>query len=244
VALLVAIIASVVAVTLDSVASIHAEHGPLLRTVEWTFTVLFSLEYALRMYCVKRPLAYATSFYGIVDVLAILPSFLSLVLPGAQSLLLVRALRIVRVFRILKLVHYLGEAQQLIVALRSSRAKITVFLVVVITVASIVGGLMHLIEGDHSGFDSIPAGVYWAIVTMTTVGFGDIAPVTAIGRLLASALMLLGYGIIAIPTGIVTSEIVRAGAAARKLRNEACPACAAEGHDLDAKHCKYCGHAL
>jgi voltage-gated potassium channel len=244
VALLIAIVASVLAVMLDSVASIHRDFGFALRVAEWTFTIAFTVEYGLRMYSVKRPLRYATSFYGLVDLLAILPSYLSLFIAGTQSLLLVRALRIVRVFRILKLSHHLGEAELLMVALRASRPKITVFLVVVSTVASIVGALMHLIEGETSGFESIPAGMYWAIVTMTTVGFGDITPVTTAGRVLATLLMLLGYGIIAIPTGIVTSEIVRAAALDRHITTQACPSCAAEGHDADAVHCKYCGHML
>jgi voltage-gated potassium channel len=243
VGLLIAILASVLAVMLDSVSWMHRDFGAELRAAEWTFTILFTFEYCVRLYTVKRPLHYATSFFGLVDLLAILPSYLSLFFPGVQALLLVRAIRIVRIFRILKLAHYLGEAQQLRVALRASRAKITVFLVVVVTVASTVGALMYLIEGEASGFDSIPTSFYWAIVTMTTVGFGDIAPITAVGRFLASLLMLLGYGIIAIPTGIVTSEIVRAGAL-RPVSAQACPSCAAEGHDIDAKHCKFCGHAL
>jgi voltage-gated potassium channel len=242
VGLLLAIVASVLAVMLDSVEWIHGAYGSALRTAEWVFTIAFTIEYALRLYSVKRPLRYTVSFFGIVDLLAILPSYLSLFIGGIESLLVVRALRIVRVFRILKLSHYLGEAQQLQRALHASRPKITVFLLVVTSVASIVGALMYLIEGEEHGFDSIPAGVYWAIVTMTTVGFGDIAPGTAVGRMLASLLMLLGYGIIAIPTGIVTSEIVRASG--RRVSAQACPSCAAEGHDADAKHCKYCGHAL
>lgn len=244
VGLLLAILGSVLAVMLDSVDWIHREHGTALRVAEWTFTILFTIEYGLRLYTVKRPLQYVTSFFGVVDLLAILPSFLSLLFPGAQALLIVRALRILRIFRILKLGHYLGEAEQLRAALRASRPKITVFLLFVTTVASIVGGLMYLFEGEASGFDSIPTGVYWAIVTMTTVGFGDIAPVTTTGRFLASLLMLLGYGIIAIPTGIVTSEIVRAASHGRPVSSQACPSCAAEGHDVDAVHCKYCGHAL
>lgn len=243
VALLAAILTSVLAVMLDSVSAIHRDYGSALRVTEWLFTIAFTIEFALRLYSVKRPFRYVVSFYGVIDLLAILPSYLSLFYDGAQSLMLVRALRIVRIFRILKLSHYLGEAQQLVFALRASRAKITVFLLVVTTVASIVGGLMYLIEGEASGFDSIPAGVYWAIVTMTTVGFGDIAPVTAVGRMLASLLMLLGYGIIAIPTGIVTSEIVRANMH-RSVSAQTCPSCAAEGHDTDAVHCKYCGHTL
>ena len=241
-ALLFAILASVLAVMLDSVGSIHREYGSVLRATELVFTILFTVEYGLRLYSVKRPSRYALSFYGIVDLLAILPSYLGLFLEGAESLLLVRALRIVRVFRIMKLGHYLGEAEQLTIALRASRPKITVFLVVVITSASIVGALMYLIEGPKHGFDSIPTGVYWAIVTMTTVGFGDIAPATTVGRMLASLLMLLGYGIIAIPTGIMTSEIVRAST--RRVSTQACPSCSAEGHDADAVHCKFCGHAL
>lgn len=243
VSLIVAIVISVVAVMLDSVASIHADYGVLLRIVEWVFTIVFTIEYALRLYTIQRPLRYMVSFYGIVDLLAILPSYLSLGFVGVESLLLVRALRLVRIFRVMKLSSYLGEAQQLLNALHASRPKVTVFLLVVTTVASIVGALMYLIEGEASGFDSIPAGVYWAIVTMTTVGFGDIAPVTAIGRMLASLVMLLGYGIIAIPTGIVTSEIVRAGMR-RAVSTQSCPSCAADGHDVDAIHCKFCGAKL
>ena len=244
VGLLFAILASVLAVMLDSVDWINRDYGSMLRVVEWTFTIAFTIEYGLRLFAVKRPLRYAISFYGLVDLVAILPSYLSLFISGAQALLVVRALRIARVFRILKLSHYLGEAEQLTLALRASRPKITVFLLVITTVASIVGALMYLVEGEASGFDSIPAGVYWAIVTMTTVGFGDIAPATTVGRLLASLLMLLGYGIIAIPTGIVTSEIVLAHLTGRKVSSQACPSCSAEGHDVDAVHCKFCGHAL
>ena len=244
VALLLLIIASVLAVMLDSVEGIHGDYGLLLRTLEWVFTITFTVEYGLRLYAVHRPARYATSFYGIVDLLAILPSYLSLAVAGAQALMVVRALRIVRVFRVLKLAHYLGEAQQLRQALRASQPKITVFLVVISTVASIVGSLMYLVEGDAHGFDSIPAGVYWAIVTMTTVGFGDITPGTPVGRVLASLLMLLGYGIIAIPTGIVTSEIVRAHLLGKEVSTQSCLSCAAEGHDADAVHCKFCGHAL
>lgn len=244
--LLVAILLSVLAVMLDSVPSVHAVRGRELRAAEWLFTALFTVEYGLRLWCVERPVRYARSFFGLVDLVAILPSFLSLLFDGAQSLLLVRELRILRVFRLLKLANYLGEAEVLTSALRASRPKIVVFLVVVVNVASIMGALMYLIEGHRGAFDSIPAGVYWAIVTMTTVGFGDIAPVTVQGRILASLLMLMGYGIIAIPTGIVTSEIVQAGRAKVRLpvSTRCCPSCAAEGHDADARHCKYCGAEL
>ncbi len=247
VALIFMILASILAVMLESVGWIQARYGAWLRTVEWVFTVAFSVEYGLRLYSVRQPRRYATSFFGIVDLLAVLPSYLSLFFAGAHTLLLIRGLRLLRIFRVLKLAHYLGEADELLLALRASRPKITVFLMTVTTVASIVGALMYLIEGEETGFDSIPAGMYWAIVTMTTVGFGDIAPQSAMGRLLATALMLLGYGIIAIPTGVVTSEIVRAGferARRQGISTQACPGCSAEGHDLDARHCKYCGERL
>jgi voltage-gated potassium channel len=244
--LLAAILASVLAVMLDSVPSIHAVWGFELRAAEWLFTALFTVEYGLRLWCVERPARYARSFFGLVDLVAILPSYLSLFFDGAQSLLLVRELRILRVFRLLKLAQYIGEATLLREALRASRPKIAVFLVVVVNIASIMGAAMYLVEGEPGGFDSIPAGVYWAIVTMTTVGFGDIAPVTVQGRMLASLLMLMGYGIIAIPTGIVTSEIVQAGRAKVRLpvSTQCCPSCGAEGHDADARHCKYCGAEL
>jgi voltage-gated potassium channel len=240
------ILASVIAVMLDSVGWIRAAYGSRLAVLEWSLTIVFTIEYGLRVYCVRRRLGYITSFFGIVDLLSILPAYLSLVFADAHMLVLVRGLRLLRVFRVLKLGHYLGEANDLMLALRASRPKITVFLVTVMSIASIVGALMYLIEGESSGFDSIPAGVYWAIVTMTTVGYGDISPETALGRVLASVLMLLGYGIIAIPTGVVTSEIVRAGVdkARQKVSTQSCPGCSAQGHDVDAKHCKFCGEHL
>lgn len=247
VALIFMIMASILAVMLDSVGWIAARYGTWLRAFEWVFTVSFTIEYGLRLYSVRQPWAYAKSFFGLVDLLAVLPSYLTLIVPGAHTLLLIRGLRLLRIFRVLKLAHYLGEADELMLALRASRAKITVFPVTVTTVASIVGALMYLVEGEKTGFDSSPAGVYWATVTMTTVGFGDIAPHSAIGRMLATALMLLGYGIIAIPTGVVTSEIVRAGferARRQGVSTQACEACSAEGHDIDAKHCKFCGAKL
>ena len=243
VALLVAILLSVLVIMLESVAAYRIAYGDELRALEWVFTGLFTVEYVLRLYSVARPMAYARSFFGLVDLLSILPTYLSLFFVGAQSLLVIRAFRLLRIFRVLKLAHYLGEANVLRRALDASRPKITVFLIAVLNIACIMGALMYLIEGEASGFNNIPVSMYWAIVTMTTVGFGDIAPRTPPGQFLAAILMLMGYGIIAVPTGIVSAEIARAG---RKgpVSGQACPACAAEGHDSDALHCKFCGARL
>ena len=242
VALLVLIILSVVAVMLESTSTIAARYGPWLRTFEWVVTILFTIEYLLRLYSVGNPLRYARSFFGIVDLLAILPSYLSIFIPGAQTLLVIRALRLLRVFRVLKLAQFVGEASELRAALRASARKIIVFLGAVLTIVVIVGSMMYLIEGEANGFTSIPVSIYWAIVTMTTVGYGDIAPQTALGKILASAIMIMGYGIIAVPTGIVSVEL--AGVTRKKISTQACPRCGAEGHDADAVHCKYCGDEL
>ncbi|MFY0521866.1 ion transporter [Archangium gephyra] len=242
VALLWAIVLSVLAVMLESVAPIRARYGEVIRISEWVFTVLFSLEYVLRLFSVSRPLRYSLSFYGVVDLMALLPSYVSLLLPGAQSLLVVRVLRLLRVFRVLKLVSFLGEAEVLLTALRASRPKIIVFLGAVLSTVVIMGSVMYLVEGEDNGFDSIPRGMYWAIVTMTTVGFGDITPKTVPGQFIASVLMIMGYGVLAVPTGIVSVELA---AASRHIINpEACPGCGAEGHDVDAVHCKFCGTRL
>lgn len=243
VVLIVAILASVVAIMLESVSAIRAEHGPLLRGLEWAFTVSFTVEYLLRLWCVSRPLRYARSFLGVVDLLAFLPTYLSLVVPGGQVLTVVRILRVLRVFRILKLAQYVGEAHVLGMALRAARFKITVFLVAVLTIVVIVGALMYLVEGPASGFTSIPAGVYWAVVTLTTVGFGDITPQTPLGQTLATAVMIMGYGIIAVPTGIVTAEIAYA-TRSHPPPARRCAGCGREGHDMDARHCKWCGTRL
>ena len=204
VALLVGIVVSVAVVMLDSVATIRDRFGPVLSLLEWFFTILFTLEYAARFLSVGRPLRYALSFFGVVDLLSILPTFLSLLFAGAQSLLVIRVFRLLRIFRVLKLRHYLSEATALEQALKGSRNKITVFLVAVISLAVVAGTLMYLIEGPAAGFTSILRGVYWAIVTMTTVGYGNLAPVTPAGQIEAAFLMVLGYGIIAVPTGIVS----------------------------------------
>jgi voltage-gated potassium channel len=241
VGLLIAILVSVAAVMLESIAGIRQQYGAVLRAVEWILTVVFTIEYALRLLAVERPGRYARSFLGIVDFLAIAPTYLALVMPEAHSLLVIRAFRLLRVFRILKLAQLLGEAQLLVHALRASRRKITVFLGTIVTIVIIVGTLMYVIEGEEHGFTSIPTSMYWAVVTMTTVGYGDIAPRTPLGQLLASLLMILGYGIIAVPTGIVSVELANAG---RAVSRQACPACGAEGHDVDATHCKYCGASL
>ncbi len=241
VALLLLILLSVLTVMLESVESIADRYGFWLRAVEWVFTAVFTLEYALRLISVERPTRYARSFFGIIDLLAILPTYLSLFFEGAQSLAIIRGLRLLRVFRVLKLAQFVGEADILHRALQASRPKITIFLIAVLNIAAIMGALMYLLEGEEGGFDSIPASMYWAIVTMTTVGYGDIAPVTPLGKALASVLMVLGYGIIAVPTGIVTSEITKIG---RLVSTQNCPFCSKEGHDPDAVYCKYCGGKL
>lgn len=240
--LLISILASVLVVMLDSVSSISARYGPQLAALEWTFTLLFTAEYILRLLAVRRPLAYAGSFFGVVDLLAILPTYLSLLLPGAQYLLVVRVLRLLRIFRILKLAEYLHEGRTLGRALLATRRKISVFLLTVVTVVIIVGALMYVVEGPESGFTSIPTSIYWAVVTLTTVGYGDIAPQTPPGKALAVAVMLLGYGIIAVPTGIVTMELSRASTPG--VSTQVCPNCGAEGHDPDARFCKRCGSPL
>jgi len=240
--LIVSILASVVAVMLDSIGAVQVQYGNLLYGIEWFFTILFTAEYLLRLSCVGRPLKYATSFYGAVDLLAIIPTYLSLLMPGTQYLLVIRILRILRIFRILKLVTYLGEARMLMQALRSSGRKISVFLFTVLTLVVIFGSLMYVIEGPLNGFTSIPRSIYWAIVTLTAVGYGQVAPQTPCGQFLASIVMILGYGIIAVPTGIVTVEMSQAFA--RTVSTQSCPECSAEGHDPDARNCKFCGATL
>jgi len=240
--LIVCILASVLAVMLDSIDQLRSPFGSLLYRIEWFFTILFTVEYFLRLLCVGRPLKYAISFYGLVDFLAIIPTYISLLLPGTQYLLVIRILRILRIFRILKLATYLGEAKLLIKALQTSSRKISVFLFAVLTLVVIFGSLMYVIEGGENGFTSIPRSIYWAIVTMTTVGYGDISPQTIVGQTIASIVMILGYGIIAVPTGIVTVEMSQTFS--HKVSTQACPQCSAEGHDPDAKYCKFCGAVL
>ncbi len=251
--LIAAIVTSVAVVMLDSVASIHARHAEAFLIAEWTFTILFSVEYLVRLAVVQRPVRYARSFYGLVDLGSVLPTFVSFFVPGAQVLLVVRILRVLRIFRILKLATYLTEAETLGRALASSRRKILVFVVTVLTVVTVIGALMYAIESrlPDSGFTSIPVSVYWAVVTLTTVGYGDISPQTPLGQALALVLMIMGYGIIAVPTGIVTVELNRAAGATAALAGAApgavirsCPTCGLATHDADARFCKRCAAPL
>ena len=237
-----AIGASVVVVMLDSVEDFQQDFGAILFKAEWFFTILFSLEYILRLASVRQPLRYAFSFFGIVDLLSVLPTYLSFFFPGTHYLLIVRILRMLRIFRVLKLSRFVNESQVLMNALRMSTPKITVFLFSVLTIVCIMGALMHIVEGRESGFSSIPRGMYWAIVTLTTVGYGDIAPRTPLGQVLASLLMVMGYGIIAVPTGIVSVELAHAARAS--VTAVSCGSCGADGHDTDAVHCKFCGALL
>ncbi|MHC4624034.1 MAG: ion transporter [Planctomycetota bacterium] len=240
--LIMCILLSVVTVMLDSVATIGDRYGSLLYAVEWLFTILFTVEYILRLLCVGKRVRYAVSFFGVVDLLAILPTYMSLFFFGSRYLVVVRVLRVLRVFRVLKLGHHTREANLLKKALYASRRKILVFLFVVLTLVVVIGSLIYVIEGADNGFTSIPRSVYWAVVTLTTVGYGDISPKTDAGQFLAAMVMILGYSIIAVPTGIVTVEISQAHR--EKPTSQACPKCSAEGHDRDARYCKFCGTRL
>lgn len=242
VALLVAIFLSILCVMLESVASIDATYHRQLFAAEWFFTILFTIEYVLRLISVRKPLRYSFSFFGIVDFLAVLPTYLSLLLPGSQSLMVIRSLRLLRVFRVFKLTRFLSEASELRHAIWASRAKIAVFLSTVLISVVILGSLMHLIEPPESGFTSIPQSMYWAIVTMTTVGYGDVAPMTPLGKTLAAVMMILGYSLIIVPTGIISSEIAQAQV--KPVSTQCCDNCLLEGHDVDAKYCKRCGTRL
>ena len=236
------IVISTAAVMLESVESIRADHGRLFTIIEWVVTIFFSIEYLLRLWCVRSPMRYARSFFGVIDLLAIIPTYLTLVFPGAHSLMVIRAVRLLRMFRVLKLAHFVSQAETLVRALRASRVKITVFLFAVLNLTVILGAVMYLVEGPEHGFTSIPAGMYWAIVTMTTVGYGDITPGTDLGKFISAFVMVIGYGIIAVPTGIVSVEIARA--VKPTITTQACPTCTREGHDPDAVHCKHCGARL
>jgi len=243
ISLLILILASIIVVMLDSVDDFHKKYGETFYITEWIFTILFSIEYLLRLICIRQPQRYIFSFLGMIDLLAIIPSYLSIFFVGAQSLLVLRALRLLRIFRIFKLTHFVSEMRFLRVAIYNSLRKISIFILFVITVTVIMGSIMYLVEDAESGFTSIPQSIYWAIVTITTVGYGDISPATALGKFIASIIMLLGYGIIAVPTGIVTTELALA-ARTRKHGDETCPGCGKEGHDEDAEYCKYCGAKL
>ena len=236
--LILLVLGSIAVVVLESLPNLPAAQRRALQAAEWGITILFTVEYGMRLATSRTPVRYATSFFGIVDLLAILPTYLSVVFPGAQALGVVRGIRVLRVFRIFKLGEYVVESETLGRALYASRRKILVFLSAVLSLVVVVGAAMYLVEGPGSGFTSIPLSMYWAVVTLTTVGYGDIAPQTAVGRLLASLVMILGYGIIAVPTGIVSAEIARAGWRA------ACRNCGTQQHDADARYCKRCGEPL
>ncbi len=265
VALIVAIVTSVVVVMFESVPEYRALYGDAFHSIEWGFTLLFTIEYVLRLMCVRKPLRYATSFFGVIDLLAILPTYVIALPffqggPSAQRLAVIRALRLLRAFRIFKLAHMLSEASALREAIWAARAKVAVFLSFVLIAVVIVGSAMHLIEGGRvdpatqkpyvdettgepieTGFDSIPESMYWAVVTMTTVGYGDVKPTTALGKALAACMMILGYCMIIVPTGIVSAELAYGG---KGVTTQVCADCMAEGHDVDAVHCKYCGGKL
>ena len=236
------IILSVIAVMLNSVKPINITYGNLLYIAEWVFTIIFTIEYILRLVSVGKPMKYARSFFGIIDLVAFLPTYLSIFIPGSEMFLVVRVLRVLRIFRVLKILPYITEAQMLRRALVASRRKIFVFLLAVFLIVIIMGSIMYVIEGEENGFTSIPRSIYWSIVTLTTVGYGDISPQTPFGQILASIIMIFGYGLIAVPTGIVTVEIARNKS--NTFNTQACPQCSAEGHDSDAKFCKLCGADL
>lgn len=241
-ALLLAILISTVAVMLETVAE-FSDYKSTFLGVEWAFTILFTIEYLLRLTCVRRPMKYATSFFGLIDLISILPTYLSLLIPGAQAILVIRALRLLRIFRILKAARFLHEAAELRQALWASRDKIIVFLFTVVTAVSIMGAAMYLVESPYNdGFRDIPQSMYWAIVTMTTVGYGDITPATTFGKFLASLIILFGYAMIVVPTGFVSAEFIEAKR--RPITTQACPDCMKHGHDVDASFCKFCGGKL
>ncbi|WP_065759824.1 ion transporter [Pseudomonas defluvii] len=240
--LLLIVLASLVTVVLDSIDEIHRDYVGLLTTLEWGFTAIFLVEYILRLYCSPKPLRYAFSFYGLVDLLAIVPGIIALYYSDAQYLLIVRVIRMLRIFRVLKLMPYLKQANYLLAALQGSRQKIIVFLLSVSTLVTVFGTLMYVIEGPDRGFTSIPKGIYWAIVTLTTVGYGDIVPKTPLGQMLSSLVMIAGYSIIAVPTGIFTAELANA-MRGEKLQHP-CPVCRKDSHENSAAFCSRCGNAL
>ncbi|MEG9326399.1 voltage-gated potassium channel [Salinimicrobium catena] len=242
--LLFVILLSIVVVMLESVKSINAEYFEYLYITEWVITIIFTVEYILRIITIKKPKKYIFSFYGIIDFISTIPTYLTLFMGGYNVLLAVRALRLLRIFRILKIARYIGEANKLSIALKHSRPKILVFLFAVIIITIIAGTVMYLVEGEESGFSNIPLSIYWCIVTLTTVGFGDIAPVTPLGRFIASFIMITGYGIIAVPTGIVSAEYSKAGEKTVPVNTQVCPYCAEDKHIDGSEYCHNCGNKL
>ena len=241
VVLIVSIVLSIIIVMLDSVVEYNQHYGHIFDIAEWTFTIMFTVEYLLRIYSIRRPLSYIFSFFGIIDFLAILPTYLSLFLPGTEVFAIIRVLRVLRIFRVLKLVQFMGEADMLMTAMIASRRKVFIWLFLVMNIVIILGSVMYLVEGRNTGFDSIPRSIYWAVVTLTTVGYGNVVPQTSLGQALASFIMVLGYSIIAVPTGIVTSEITFA---AKSIKEQRCVVCGKEGLHEDAKFCSNCASKL
>ncbi len=241
VVLIISIVLSIITVMLDSIVDYNQQYGHILRIAEWTFTIMFTVEYLLRIYSIRRPLSYIFSFFGIIDFLAILPTYLSLFMPGTEVFAIIRVLRVLRIFRVLKLVQFTGEADMLMTAMIASRRKVFIWLFLVMNIVIILGSVMYLVEGGNTGFDSIPRSIYWAVVTLTTVGYGDVVPQTSLGQALASFIMVLGYSIIAVPTGIVTSEITFA---AKSIKEQRCVVCGKEGLHEDAKFCSNCASKL
>ena len=241
--LLIIIIASILLVMLESVESIDFKYHDYLNIGEWIITIFFSIEYILRIISIKKPLKYVFSFYGIIDLLSTIPMYLTFILVGSHSLVALRALRLLRVFRILKLARYTGASEKLTLAMRASKAKISVFLFFIVIVCIILGTVMYMVEGQENGFTNIPKSIYWAIVTLTTVGFGDIAPQTPLGQLIASVIMILGYAVIAIPTGIVSSELTKS-TLNEDVNTQSCPNCLKEKHKDNAIYCYNCGSIL
>ena len=241
VVLIISIVLSIIIVMLDSVVEYNQHYGHIFDIAEWTFTIMFTVEYLLRIYSIRRPLSYIFSFFGIIDFLAILPTYLSLFMPGTEVFAIIRVLRVLRIFRVLKLVQFMGEADMLMTAMIASRRKVFIWLFLVMNIVIILGSVMYLVEGGNTGFDSIPRSIYWAVVTLTTVGYGNVVPLTSLGQALASFIMVLGYSIIAVPTGIVTSEITFA---AKSIKEQRCVVCGKEGLDERAKFCRNCASKL
>lgn len=245
--LIILIISSVTAVLLDSVASYHERYGALLLQLEWFFTILFTIEYFLRIYSAQNRRVYVFSFYGLIDLFSILPTYIAFFFPTIQYLIVIRIMRVLRIFRVLKLFRYMGEANLLYTALLQARRKIFVFLFSVLTLIVIFGAMMFIIEGPEHGFHSIPESIYWAIVTITTVGYGDISPQTPLGQMVAAVAMICGYAIIAVPTGIIGAELINEYQNRTELKNKddrRCVNCQADGHDIDARFCKFCGDRI
>jgi len=247
VSLIVLIITSVIVVMLESVEGIGKVYGTLFHTLEWIFTIIFTIEYILRLYCIGKPMKYATSFFVIIDLLSTIPTYIAFFFIGSTSqyFVMIRSLRLLRVFRVFRLANYTRQGNIILISLRKSKDKIFVFLTFVLLVVAVVGSIMYVIEGEtNENFSNIPTSIYWAIVTVTTVGYGDISPVTPLGQFLAAALMIMGYVVIAVPTGIVSAGLMNNGDGHEQTNTQACVSCSKEGHDDDAEFCKYCGEAL